>query len=449
MRATFSLLRATGAALLLTACAGVDGAPTKDEVAERYADGKADGVDFCELYGWYGDAICDSFCPLPDPDCEEDVGGIPDWTVNDVSILYPMPGPGEVDLLLAMQNETSGGTRALLPEALFARLGQDAPFLTETPDRTTHYPHLRVVSVRFDPCFEQRVLGAGCTRAVRLVAQPIREEEDFVDPSDAAIHLFYELSDAQFVTLLRGYDELSHGGTENVPLGVHPLLREQGLGGELARGLNALLVSVISEENLFRMTFMATGRSGNTWFWGIFNRGDDGAFALDTIPGTDPPRDEDGVSLLSPPPEELPAIPGFPSALLYDPYVDMMTTDELASAAARVYEIEDPTVTDSTNVSCATCHVASRNLDAAFAHRELELPPDVGYAPPPGQNVELTDETHLDRRSLHGFSYFFERPAISRRAVKDSAAAAGFISSAEFTDTLTPEARAIRTAPSM
>ncbi|MBW1807347.1 MAG: proprotein convertase P-domain-containing protein [Deltaproteobacteria bacterium] len=25
--------------------------------------------DLCEYYNWYGDGICDSFCPLPDPDC--------------------------------------------------------------------------------------------------------------------------------------------------------------------------------------------------------------------------------------------------------------------------------------------------------------------------------------------------------------------------------------------
>lgn len=40
---------------------------TKSEAREL---GKADWWDdYCELYGWYGDGICDDFCPLPDPDC--------------------------------------------------------------------------------------------------------------------------------------------------------------------------------------------------------------------------------------------------------------------------------------------------------------------------------------------------------------------------------------------
>jgi len=40
---------------------------SKEEAANL---GKADwSDDFCEEYGWYGDGVCDSFCPMPDPDC--------------------------------------------------------------------------------------------------------------------------------------------------------------------------------------------------------------------------------------------------------------------------------------------------------------------------------------------------------------------------------------------
>ena len=40
---------------------------TKDEAREL--GGKSDGVDWCERMGWYGDDICDDWCPQPDPDC--------------------------------------------------------------------------------------------------------------------------------------------------------------------------------------------------------------------------------------------------------------------------------------------------------------------------------------------------------------------------------------------
>ena len=32
-------------------------------------------VDFCDWLGWYGDGVCDDFCPSPDPDCGWDPCG--------------------------------------------------------------------------------------------------------------------------------------------------------------------------------------------------------------------------------------------------------------------------------------------------------------------------------------------------------------------------------------
>jgi len=43
--------------------------PSKDEVRERVAAGKGDGIDWCAELEWYGDGICDEFCAEPDPDC--------------------------------------------------------------------------------------------------------------------------------------------------------------------------------------------------------------------------------------------------------------------------------------------------------------------------------------------------------------------------------------------
>mgnify|MGYP000735949683 CR=1 FL=1 len=41
-----------------------------DKAQARQRQGKADnGEDYCQRYGWYGDAECDDFCPRPDPDC--------------------------------------------------------------------------------------------------------------------------------------------------------------------------------------------------------------------------------------------------------------------------------------------------------------------------------------------------------------------------------------------
>ena len=77
MSRTFSRSSILGFTLLLVAaCAEDPGSLSKDEA--RRLGGKADVTDFCADYGWYGDDICDDFCPQPDPDCgggEQHCGG--------------------------------------------------------------------------------------------------------------------------------------------------------------------------------------------------------------------------------------------------------------------------------------------------------------------------------------------------------------------------------------
>ncbi len=65
---------ALGLALLFACGDGSDDAgATGDELSKEDAarlGGKNDlGKDYCEAFGWYGDQICDTFCPSPDPDC--------------------------------------------------------------------------------------------------------------------------------------------------------------------------------------------------------------------------------------------------------------------------------------------------------------------------------------------------------------------------------------------
>ena len=49
----------------------------KGQAREQAKQDKADGIafDYCEVFDWYGDGICDDFCLEPDPDCEPDNGG--------------------------------------------------------------------------------------------------------------------------------------------------------------------------------------------------------------------------------------------------------------------------------------------------------------------------------------------------------------------------------------
>jgi hypothetical protein len=76
-RQRLSALLALCFAFALTACGQPTDEPsdepetmTKDEA--RALGGKSDHADWCDVFHWYGDGICDDFCPQPDPDCAVD-----------------------------------------------------------------------------------------------------------------------------------------------------------------------------------------------------------------------------------------------------------------------------------------------------------------------------------------------------------------------------------------
>jgi hypothetical protein len=66
---TTSYSRFLALVLTMGCTAQMDASVTKEEAARLTADGKADGRDFCDELGWYGDGVCDDFCPLTDQDC--------------------------------------------------------------------------------------------------------------------------------------------------------------------------------------------------------------------------------------------------------------------------------------------------------------------------------------------------------------------------------------------
>ena len=114
--------------------------------------------------------------------------------VNDVSFLFPRPnsidGVGE---LIGMTDVGPNGVilpRARLYQVLYFASGYSAGAL---------YAALRVVSARLDPCFPRGPEPTGCSKQIRLVAQPLVLGDGVpVQAVDAPIHLVCELSDDAF-----------------------------------------------------------------------------------------------------------------------------------------------------------------------------------------------------------------------------------------------------------
>jgi hypothetical protein len=65
------IVAVAGLGLLLSGCgeAGPGEGEITKEQARAAGGGKADGVDYCQIYDWYNDGICGDFCARPDPDC--------------------------------------------------------------------------------------------------------------------------------------------------------------------------------------------------------------------------------------------------------------------------------------------------------------------------------------------------------------------------------------------
>lgn len=186
--------------------------------------------------------------------------------VNDVSMLFPVPDRDNVWRLMPLTATLSTG-RDILPAPVFdaiadiarrgraERLGalsmtpevmrklrEGSPFGAEDFEEGggpgldldavggAQRESYRVVSLRFDPCAPPAPADAGAGRTqVRLVAQPFVGDV----PQDAAAHLMYDVPFAAAREIAEDLLSWRDPASVGQPLGVHPVMREQGLAGPL------------------------------------------------------------------------------------------------------------------------------------------------------------------------------------------------------------------------
>lgn len=382
------------------------------------------------------------------------------WNVNDVSILYPRAKPEDADALVPMRWATETGEKVLLPEALFARLGDPnahLPYLIEAPGRDQLYPRLRVTSVRVDPCAEVLDLenATTCTRQIRLSVQPTEES---VDPNgisflDASVHLFYELDDEAFVDMLLELRDLAEENTGNPPLSAHPVMEREGVSGPWAKRFRDLLGRHCDAANLTRMTFMATGRANNTWFWHQLDRQPDGTFTESDVPEL--AQKGDGWATLTRDENDRDHGDGdprtrFPKEALKTSTILALDDQELARVIDELRRLQNPNLTSAANTACSSCHGAETVLDHVLAVRGVAAEPTPStFVAPPDQNVTRTAGLPpYSQTNVHAFSWFdlagerYRGPAISQRVINESARIAAYLGSDAFTRTLTPAAHA-------
>ncbi len=306
--------------------------------------------------------------------CDDEHPSERSLTGHDISVLFPLPALGEDGLWKA---STAGRGGAFLPKATFDEIGHS---LTNALEEADEYASLRVVAVRFDPCF-QIGLDATCQAQVRLVFQPFSAmpASGVAGFHDGAVHALYNIADEDFPRLVSELRALTTNAPENLaslPLGVSPALRKQGLDGAYAKGLLALVSGYAGPDTLARMTFMTrtNTRSGQWEFGGfhISNRGNpEWPSPGDiTMVGADAATMQ-VVTLAFSLGFEYEVDPPFAEAAGRTA-VDSAVLDGMDSAARKATHAwalrqEDPTVHVPDTTDCASCHVSghiARHLEA-------------------------------------------------------------------------------------
>ena len=354
--------------------------------------------------------------------------------VNDVSFLFPLPAVGAENVLPGFAS--AGARGELLPRALHDGFAS----IDETLSKDAVYAASRIISARVDHCFPGSTPPAApvCVKQIRLVAQMLvpDEKRPFTQSTrDATIHLFYQLSDAEFAAVHQQLFELKSlagARTDGLPLDVHPVMRAEGLTGPYATKLKSMILANCGSQNLTRIAFMSVATGGNNWKFGAFNVVNN-ALVDDTIPRTPQLKiqgfQETGsetfrAGIL------LPAAPGDDLDVLLSEQ-EMRLTDErtLRKALTSALKIENPDLSSPKTIDCASCHVASRSRRNAEARRMFSTE---GFAErfiaPSRQNANRVDAIGDDARALRSFGYFEDKSALSLRTINESAAIAEALS---------------------
>jgi hypothetical protein len=281
----------------------------------------------------------------------------------DVTVVYPLPVPGEEAALLGPADVGRGGQPLLMADAFdqgrMPDLDERAPIAADAERLAS----LRVVAVRFDPCpgvILPPSSGTTCQPDIRLVFQSLRVNAGTIEARDGAVHAFYRLPRNDWATLLeelRAIRREDEGTTTPTRLDVHPRLRVEGPSGPYATQLKKMVTRFASTENLVRVThFRRVDSSFPKWEFVV----------REVASGT-----WSGVSIATTgvPTQTLATISGGRWDAVIEPAVKhpddvtvvfkQSSTEAMKKALVPVARVLNPRIHSSESVDCASCHIAT------------------------------------------------------------------------------------------
>ena len=309
---------------------------------------------------------------------------------------------------------------------------------------------VKVVAVRIDPC-SQGHPGKECTKELRLVLQPIGAPGEIYgtslkDPAtgravritamnyfgyDQVMHYIYELTDDDFARLtddLKRLKALAKQETACLPLSVHPVMAKQGLGGEYATALKALVQAYAGEANLDRVAITAErGFSlfdivDFNWFMSMLNKEEGFGFTNQSTPGFL------GNLGLTPEAHRANSVTISKTSLGTLVFMDAATSLNQTSVNTALKEtlmVDNPKLSNPETIDCVSCHLAERLRDRALKDPRVMVNPSIWtdlYTNPAFDLTPTSDGNGIG--SLRMFGYMNEDVHITQRVVNDSAESA-------------------------
>lgn len=415
-------------ALALTSLGGCPSPVTTYDAATTDAPSRADAGPLTDA-------------PSPSDAWGPDAPGAAQVSMSAVSVLFPLPTAPSLEGLLALDAAGRGGP--LLPRALF-----DAIPVFDG-GRGGAYETWRIIGARIDPCFPTHALlttnPSMCRRQLRLIAQPSVQDGGVSGPSDDnAIHLLYDLTEAQFNDLAARWVAplVNEPGARTQALDVSPRMRSEGLRGAYATTIRNLILEFAGQETLGQATFMLG--QGVAWQFGGFRILSGTRTDLE-IPGLRPAAgttessflqitisDVDAPFSFAPVSDATEGLMPLAGALngggIGDHSWSFMGPASLRTAAMQLsFDIEDPhgRFTPDT-VDCSSCHAAGHARHRAI--RGGQTSEGLTHYTHPTRPLTVPTGAANDRLDVQrAFGYLQQQPAVNQRTVNESAEVADWV----------------------
>lgn len=353
-----------------------------------------------------------------------------DFGLNDLSILLPLPQSGREEQAL-LRTQDGAWENPLMQSWVFDRLPQ---LIINDPDPELRLRQLRVIALRFDPCFSEGDAPTACRRQIRLVFQPVSQDVGKWMTFDVAIHAFYDFSEAEWKNVLQDWKSTAVGH-KNEALQIHPLIKQQGLLGPHWQKIKQLILKHCGWKNITRITASTTNNFGMQWTFVGFD--------VDARKQLRPiviPRTEKTIQIFFanlgnlnefsgsyfPPPQGDADLAAFVKSSVKAKQI--MTEEQLLQIMGQVQKFEDPRKTNPGNVDCVSCHIAQTVHGWGRRHLSDLLSKENVF--PSSWNLQNMSVQPFFINRVRAFGYFLDEPLFSQRVIHETALVADQIQQA-------------------